>query len=207
MCYNFSKSGWIIILRNVFLYVKKTEYEKCLKYGIKLSEYADIVVDLDTSEKKGIVAYLAPLDFESQNYDDFICLKINSENLKIYVVNKKLQHTKLFKKSIVTLENYTIGTYEEPLAIICNTILPENINIYNKLIDIPNLIQNSRDFYYEKNVYELIDTNTFSMQELYKALLILGEKKNIFEKVLDENNSKVYINKNNKKIYTDINKF
>ena len=194
-------------MKNVFLYVKKDEYENYLKYGIKLSEYADTIIDLESSEKKGIISYLAPLDFETQNYDDFICLKINVENLKIYVINKKLENTKLFKKSIVPIENYIIGTYEEPIAVICTTILPENISIYNNTLDTPNLIQNSREFYYEKNVYDLIDTNTFSMQELYKALLILGEKKNVFEKVLDENNSKVYINKNNKKLYTDINKF
>lgn len=194
-------------MKNVFLYVKKTEYENLLKYGIKLSEYANIVIDLETSEKKGIISYLAPLDFESQNYDDFVCLKINAENLKIYVINKKLENTKLFKKNTIPLELYEIGKYEEPLAVICTTILPENISVYNKIIDSPNLIQNSKDFYYEKNVYDLIEDNTFSMQELYKALLILGERKNVFEKVIDENNSKVYINKNNKKIYTDINKF
>jgi len=194
-------------LNNVFLYVKKDEYENYLKYGIKLSEFADTVLDIDSTSRKGILAYLAPKDSKLYLDDNYICLKINTNNLKIYITNLILKETKLTKKGIVTIDDYELGTFEEPVAIICNSILPENITIYNNIIDSPILIQNSKEFYYEKNIYNLIESGSFSMQELYKALLILGERKNIFEKVLDENNVKVYINKNDKKIYTDINKF
>ena len=121
-------------MKNIYIYVKKSEYENCIKYGIKLSEFADIVIDIDSSLKKGITAYLSPKDSEKYYDSEYICLKVNTNNLKIYIINLKLQDTKLLKKYVYTSEYYKFGTFEEPVAIICTTILPENISMYNKVL-------------------------------------------------------------------------
>lgn len=195
------------MLNNLFLYVKKEKYEECLKYGIKLSEYANIIIQTEPNSKKGIISYLSPKDSDLYLDNNYVCLKIKTNDLQVYISNLTLQDTKLEKKCTCKLENYTLGDFEEPIAIICTTILPENISLYNSIIDSPLLVQDSKEFYYNKRINELIDDETFSCQELYKALIILGERKGTFEKVLDENNIKAYINKSNKKIYTNVTKF
>lgn len=194
-------------MNNLFLYVKKEKCEECLKYGIKLSEYANIIIHSEPNAKKGIIAYLSPKDSNLYLDNNYACLKIKINDLQVYVTNLILQNTKLEKKSTCILKDYVLGDFEEPIAIICTTILPENISLYNNIIDSPLLIESSKEFYYNKRINELIDDETFSSQELYKALIILGERKGTFEKVLDETNTKAYINKANKKIYTNITKF
>ena len=64
---------------------------------------------------------------------------------------------------------------------------------YNKILDKPLLVQNSKEFYYEKCINEILETDMFSKYELYQTLLILGDQK----KVLDVNKF------DSIKIYTD----
>ena len=109
--------------------------------------------------------------------------------------------------SAVESEINMLKTNREHKDRLPGAILPENISLYNNIIDSPLLVQDSKEFYYNKRINELIDDETFSASELYKALIILGERKGTFEKVLDENNIKAYINKSNKKIYTNVTKF
>lgn len=196
-------------MNNLYLYVKTQDYENVLKYGIKLSQYCDKTFNISNTIKKGIKAYLTPSDSKNFYDENYICLRISTTGLKIYIINDKFNMIENVydKHTIIKLEDYKYGDFEDPVAIICTSILPENIYTYNKIIDVPLLVENSKDYFYQKCVQDMIENNYFSNYELYKAMLILGEKKGIFEKIIESNNNKIYMNKINKKIYTNINSF
>ena len=178
-------------MRKLYIYVKKEKYEDYLKYGIKLSQFSDIIVNLDTGLKNGIKAYLAPKD--SELYND--------------VLDTSLKDSSLKKKHICKLSEYEYGSYELPIAVIFSSILPEGISLYNKIIDSPLLIDNSKEYFYNKSVNTFLENGYFSNRELYKAMLLLGQQKGIFEKISDDNNAKIFLDKKSKKTYTDITKF
>lgn len=195
-------------MNTLYLYVNTNVSEDCLKYGIKLSEYANRAIEMDTLIKKCIVAYLAPKDCDKYYDTNYTCLKINSDNLKVYIVNDILENIKTEKKyKMCEFSDYTIGQFERPLALICTTILPENISTYNKVLDVPLLVPNSSDLFYSKSINEIIESCNFSNEELYKVLLILAEKKGKYEKAIDEANIKAYIDKKNGKLYTNVSRF
>ena len=62
-------------------------------------------------------------------------------------------------------------------------------------------MQNSREFYYEKCINEIIDTEKISKYELYQTLLILGDQKKLYD-VEKIENIKFYKVKISGKTYT-----
>ena len=151
--------------------------------------------------KRGIQAFLSPKDSEMYLSDEYSCIRVVSKNLTAIVFNKICENTSLIDNFICNIEDYKIGNYELPEAIICSSILPENLQLYNKILDKPLLVQNSREFYYEKCINEIMETDMFSKYELYQTLLILGDQKKVFN-VSKENNVKMYTDSISGKQYT-----
>lgn len=188
-------------MQDLYIYVEKNKIDDCLKYGIKLSEFENRVLKLSNVSKRGIQAFLSPKDCELYLSDDYGCIRVVSKNLTAIVFNKICENTSLIDNFICDIENYKIGNYELPEAIICSSILPENLQLYNKILDKPLLVQNSREFYYEKCINEIMETDMFSKYELYQTLLILGDQKKVFN-VSKENNVKMYTDSISGKQYT-----
>lgn len=188
-------------MQDLYIYVDKTKTADCLKYGIKLSEYENKVLNFPESEKRGINAYLSPKDSDKYTDDSYDCLRVIPSNLNVIVYNKLFEKSKLLEKYTCDIDSYTIGDYELPEAIICSSILANNLVPYNKILDKPLVVQNSREFYYEKCINEIIDTEKISKYELYQTLLILGDQKKLYnvEKV---DNIKFYTDKISGKTYT-----
>ena len=69
-------------------------------------------------------------------------------------------------------------------------------------MDTPILIEDSKEFYYQKAVQEMIDNNYFTNYELYQMLLILGKQKKLFESSDITDKIKIYTDKYNNKNYT-----
>ena len=187
-------------MKTIYLYVLNNKVDDYLKYGIKLSEFADKVIKCDRGEKKGIVAYLSPKDSYLYYDNNYTCLKVKVDRLNIYIYNKATINLTKDKDFIRKISEYMVGSFEEPEVLICSSILPENLSIYNKLIDTPLLIDNSKEYYYKNSIYEMLDNDFFSNFEVYQLLLILGQKKGVLKvKEIDEK-LKIYIdNKSNKK--------
>lgn len=186
---------------NLYVYIKNSQIDNIIKYGIKLSEYANKVISYSNTKKSGITAYLVPKDCECYYDNEYTCLRIKLKNINGVVYNKICEKLNNFEEFVCDISSYKYGTYEDPVAIITSTILPENIAIYNKAIDIPILIENSKDFYYENSINELLATNKFSNYELYQILLILGEQKKMFT-TSSQDNIKLYKDVINNKSYT-----
>ena len=83
-----------------------------------------------------------------------------------------------------------------------SSILPESIFSYNKIIDLPLIVENSKEFYYSKAVSNMLDSGNFSNYELYQMLLIVGEQKKLFTKDDTIPKLKIYTDRINGKKYT-----
>ncbi|MEG2311029.1 MAG: hypothetical protein RSB76_03475 [Clostridia bacterium] len=190
-------------MKNLYVYVENDKIVNAVKYGMKLSIYANKVLSISNTDKKGIIGYLSPKDSELYFDNDYTCLRVNVvDSLNIYIFNKVCENSTFFNDYILKLQDYQIGNFEEPIAIICSTILPENIFEYNKTIDLPLLVENSKEFYYDKTINELFENDKFTKFELYQMLLILGEQKKIFSIVQKTDKLKIYKDMKTGKTYT-----
>lgn len=188
-------------MQDLYIYIGKDKVDDCLKYGIKLSEYENKVLKLIDSDKRGIQAFLSPKDSDLYMNDDFECVRVLAKNLNAIVFNKICENTQLINNYILDVEDYKLGDFESPEAIICSSILPDNLSLYNKILDKPLLVQNSREFYYEKCINEIMETGMFSKYELYQTLLILGDQKRVLN-VKKHENVKIYTDPISGKNYT-----
>ncbi len=189
-------------MENLYIYVQKENLDNISKYGMKLSEYANKILSISNNEKKGIVAFLSPKDTPLYIDEDYICLRINTKNLNIIIYNSICENTSFFNQFICKFDDYTLGSYEDPVALICSSILPENIFTYNKIIDLPLIVENSKDYYYEKSINYMIENNKFTKFELYQMLLILGEQKKVFDSETTGEKLRIYKDKVSGKKYT-----
>ena len=105
-------------MQDLYIYVAKDVASDCLKYGIKLSEFENRVIQLSDSNKRGIQAFLSPKDSPLYLDENFECLRVKTKGLTAVVFNKICENTDLIDKFITDIENYKIGDYEIPEAII-----------------------------------------------------------------------------------------
>ena len=188
-------------MQDLYIYINKNDVDTCLKYGIKLSEYSNKILKLQNMEKRGILAFLSPKDSDLYIDENYECIRVNIKDLNTIIYNKLCENTPLIDEFYCDISEYSIGDYELPEAIICSSILQENLSIYNKILDKPLLVQNSREFYYEKNINDILDSDKFSKYELYQMLLILGDQKKVF-KIEKKDDLKLYKDPINGKTYT-----
>lgn len=188
-------------MKYLYVYVENNNIEKVVKYGMKLSEFANKILNISNLQKSGITAYLSPKDASFYFNDNYSCVKVSVDNLNCIIYNQICENTDILNDFMCDVSDYKIGTFEDPVAFIQSTILPENIQIYNKLQDVPLIIENSKQFYYEKSINEMLENDNFSKYELYQLLLILGEQKRVF-KTKSSSNIKIYTDKISGKKYT-----
>ena len=188
-------------MQDLYIYINKNDVDTCLKYGIKLSEYSNKILKLQNMEKRGILAFLSPKDSDLYIDENYECIRVNIKDLNTIIYNKLCENTPLIDEFYCDISEYSIGDYELPEAIICSSILQENLSIYNKILDKPLLVQNSREFYYEKSINDILDSDKFSKYELYQMLLILGDQKKVL-KIEKKDDLKLYKDPINGKTYT-----
>ncbi|MDD2376099.1 MAG: hypothetical protein PHD15_00350 [Clostridia bacterium] len=158
-------------IRNVYLYVRKDKLIDCIKYGMKLSEYTNVSFYKGTLIKKGILAYISPKDSDKYFNESYDILRIKTDELNIYVNNSSIveycENNTCNFSEMCNLNNYLLGEFINPKLIICSTILPEYIYKYNRIIDVPLLVDNSKEFYLSKELEKenenKFDNLTFSM--------------------------------------------
>ncbi len=137
-------------VRNLYLFIPNKNTESCLRYGIKLSEYSTMsFTNIVNIQKKAIIAYFSPKDCPYYLNDDYDILRINLDhnNISAYVFNDINSDCNFNFKNTFTLESYTLGLFEKPRLALCSSILPEHIFKYNKILDVPLLINSSFELY------------------------------------------------------------
>lgn len=186
------------MLKALYIYIENDKVSHAVKYGMKLSEYSDLVIN----KKNGISAYIVPKDSSKYLSDNYTCLRINLNSLNSYIYEKNCINTDVISKFFLKAEDYPLGSFENPRALICSTILPENISIYDKIMDFPILIENSSDFYYENFIFDMVDKGKISPYEIYQMLLVYGEQKGILKSKEVSNTLKIYKDIKTNKRYT-----
>ena len=132
-------------IQNIYLYVDKNDIDNCCKYGMKLSTYSSTSFKLKDTSKKGIIAYLSPKDSDKYNNPDYDILRIKLSNYKnVYI------HDKSEENQICRVDKYNLGSYMNPEVFINSSIMPENIFKYNRILDVPLIVQNSKEFYIDR---------------------------------------------------------
>ena len=189
-------------MNNLYVFVENNKCDDCVKYGMKLSEYSNKIISSGDLQKKGVQAYLSPKDSELYLNTNYSCLRIESSSLNVFIYNKVFENTNLLDEFVVKQDKYTIGDFEEPVALITSTILPENISLYNKTLDVPLIVEDSKEFYYKKSILDLMESDLFTNYEIYQVLLLIGEQKGFLKASKCSDNLKVYVDKKRDKKYT-----
>ena len=82
-------------MQDLYIYVDKNIASDCLKYGIKLSEQENRVIELNSSTKRGIQAFLSPKDSPLYLNEEFECIRVLTKGLTAIVFNKICEGTEL----------------------------------------------------------------------------------------------------------------
>lgn len=174
-------------MKYAYFYIKKEQYADCVKYGLKLSEFANKLITINNYTKKGILCYLTPKDSKLYNSENYKCAKIDISDIQnVFVVDDSFEKYSFYNEYIQKASDYTFGTFENPKVVICTSVIPEHIHAYNYLIDSPLPYENSREYYYLKNIYNLIEENKVNLNNALNYLL---------HEMVDENKAEYFSNK------------
>lgn len=186
----------------VYYYLPIEEKDSALTCGIKLSVKADRKVIINGYPTSCISTLLNPRDdLKKYKSNDFICLRININIDYCYIADKSLYNNKqavdLYNQSIIPAKNYTFGTYRNPECLVTCTILPENIQVFNKIIGSPILYHNSEELYINNLIEELKETYPDFNEVILHLFFDYLAKKGEYKKV-ENNDITVYIAQNGK---------
>lgn len=158
-------------MATIYFYVDSSKLSKALSFGIKLSENFSNTVPINGLEKRVFVGLLNPKDdIKKYNSDNYTCIKVNLYPEQCYVLNEVslIITPKDGDYHLIPLNEYIYGTYENPRVIFNTSILPEQIELINDVIDEPLLFDNSKDLYYKLRINRLVDE--LEPQDVYLAL-------------------------------------
>ena len=153
----------------IYYYTKKDNLPIYLKYGIRLSKNFDKEVNINGYKKPFLVGLLNPKDdINKYNSELYSCLKLDLFNTHCKVIDFNPLTNSNEIVDYIPLEEYKFGTYKNPLVLIDTSIISDKISLYNKIMDIPLLYDNSEDFFYEVEINKML--NEKSLKEIYELL-------------------------------------
>jgi len=196
----------------VYYYVPSKDAENLIDCGIKLSQWYDREIILNSEPKKCLTAYLNPRDnMEKYRDTSLTCLKLLVEEKYCYVCDGALYSmsmnnpclTQLFYESIVPVDKYIFGTYMLPECLVTTTIIGGFIREMNKKQDSPILFENSAELYLRNIIETNRDKNPqFDNMLLFYFFSSLAEISEIDKIVDKENKWVIFRNRRTNKIIT-----
>ena len=153
----------------IYYYTKNDNLPIYLKYGIRLSKNYDEEFNINGYKKPFLTGLLNPKDdINKYNSNAYTCIKLDVLSNHCKVINYSLQLNINEVTPYIPLEEYKFGTFKNPCVLIDTSIISDKISLYNKVIDVPLLYDNSEDFYYELQSQKIIDE--LSPKEVYELL-------------------------------------
>lgn len=153
----------------IYYYTKNDNLPIYLKYGIRLSKNFDKELNVSGYKKPFLIGFLNPKD-DIKKYDSsfYTCLKLDVLPNHCKVVD--FSSNDVFDELInfIPLDEYVFGTFKNPIVLIDTSIISDKISLYNKIMDIPILYDNSEDFFYEVQISKFL--NDFPLKDIYNAL-------------------------------------
>jgi len=126
---------------NLYYYVNKKEAATIIECGLKLSAGFDKEVIIDGSHKKCITALVSPYDdYLKLVSEEYRCLKLEVAVKFCYVADRDLRSAQYdtlslygnYFASILPVDQYVEGLYENPEYLITCTLLSEQIHVANR---------------------------------------------------------------------------
>jgi len=152
----------------VYFYVPAEKAGNAADCGIKLSEWYNREVYIEGSIKKCMAALLNPRDeYDKFRSDKYRCLRIDIQPKYCYVADRFLYEAgkssqkarELYERSVTPIENYVLGEYRFPEALVTSTVLGEHVSILGKKLDTPLLYGNSQELYFSGLTTRLREEN------------------------------------------------
>jgi len=184
-------------MADIYYYLQNSKLNDCLKFGIKLSDYFNDEIEINNTNRKYLLGFLNPKDdLEKFNSNEYTCIRTNINNDYLFVTDSILLSSEYFEENLIPIERYKFGTFRNPIVLILSSILSNQINIINKIIDIPVLYNSSEELYLKNSIEYLRET--ISDEVLLEHLLNLLSNQNIITKISLPNGKIIYQDKNNK---------
>lgn len=188
----------------VFYFAKVDSAEEIMDCGIKLNQYFEREITVNGFQKRFLLAYLHPADCLKFYDDTYKAVKIKAPEESSYIAEGALyddQNLHLYESSLIPIREYRLGTYRKPECLIQCTLLPHQIEDYDRRRDEPILYDNSENLYMNRVLYKAREEYSFfddlALERYYDMLV--EEGKYIKEECPDFN---VYINKEDNEIIT-----
>lgn len=186
-------------MATIYYYVDSSKIDKIRSFGLKLSENFTHTIPIGDLPKRVFVGLLNPRDdMFKYNSKEYTCIKVNLYPEQCYVLNEVslIITPKDGNYGLIPLGDYLYGFYEKPRVVFNTSILPEQIEILDDVMDEPILFESSKDLFYQIRVSKLIDE--MDPQEAYSALCeYLDYKEGKVLSNLDNHN----VTKENKTVY------
>ena len=153
----------------IYYYTKKDNLPIYLKYGIRLSKNFDKEINLNGYKKSFLTGLLNPKD-DAFKYssDDYTCIKLDVLSNHCKIVDLSSIHDSSEITKFIMLDDYNLGTFKNPVVLIDTSIISNKISLYNKIMDIPLLYNNSEELFYEVQINNLL--NELPLKEAYELL-------------------------------------
>jgi hypothetical protein len=158
-------------MATIYFYIDSSKLDKVKKFGLKLSDNYSHTIPIGGLAKRVFVGLLNPKDDLSKyNSKDYTCLKVNLYPEQCYILNEVslIITPKDGDYKLIPLNDYIYGSLENPRVVFNSSILPEQIEVLNDIIDEPILFENSKDLFYRIRIEKIIDE--LDPSEVYFAL-------------------------------------
>ena len=159
------------VVASVFIFLDNNCIDDALECGIKLSENADISIDIFGEAKRCMTGFLNPNDYENVYGKSCMLCDIADKYCHIYEAalldGGMTVDEEEFKNSVIPYDKYSLGMYRKPRVAIFATILPDAIHLQKQKYDIPMLYADSEQLYIDMEFDKLCEKH-----ENYKELFV-----------------------------------
>ena len=188
----------------VFYFTKIDSAEEVMDCGIKLNQYFEREITVNEFKKRFLLTYLHPADSTKFSDDTYKAVKIKAPDDTSYIAEGALydeENMSLYESSLVPIREYRLGTYRKPECLIQCTLLPHQIEDFDRRRDEPILYDCSENLYLNRVLYKVREEFSFfddlALERYYDVLV--EEGKYIKEEC---NRFNVYINNDDNEIIT-----
>lgn len=143
---------------DVYLYVPKEDIDDVVECGMKLSEYSTRTIMVNGTSYDCIRGYLHPCDAKlGERVGEMVCVRAEVKEQYCFVgdgdlyalTQRSRSGEEKYKKSIVPIREYKLGTYRNPECYVICTVIGDSIYDLKNGNRAPLLYNSSEELYYD----------------------------------------------------------
>lgn len=173
--------GGVIRLK-VFYFAKTDSADEIIDCGIKLNQHFEREITINGAGKKCILTYLHPADCNKFYDESYKAIKIKAPAENSYIAEGALYDSlnlSNYELSLIPISEYKLGTYRKPECLIQCTLLPHQIEDFDRRRDEPILYDSSENLYLDRVLYEVKEKflyfDDLALEKYYDMLVEKGE--------------------------------